>query len=140
MERVLAVMCLILVLSGCEKVVDADAIQLRNGLVYLPNSTAPFTGKVKDQYANGQFKYEKTYKNGELGGVTRTWYENGQLEQEFITKNGMMADGPYRKWHENGQLKSEAIFKNGKFSGVLRIWHENGQLKLESIYKNGEKQ
>ena len=78
MQRIIILMCLVLALSGCEKVVDSDKIQTRDGIVYLPNSTTPFSGRVEDFFENGKLNFEATYKNGKVDGLSRMWYENGQ--------------------------------------------------------------
>ena len=45
--------------------VETDA-QDRNGIIYLPNETKPFTGKNLCEYENsdGQLLYERNYKDG----------------------------------------------------------------------------
>lgn len=114
MQPVIILMCLVLALSGCEKVVDSDGIQTRDGIIYLPNSTTPFSGRVEDFFENGQMKIGATYKNGKLDGLARQWYENGQRHIEATFKNGKL-DGLVRNWYGNGQLKSENTYRNSKW-------------------------
>ena len=68
--------------------VKTDA-QDRNGIIYLPNETKPFTGNNLCEYGNGQFKSQGKVKDGKR-------------------------DGKWTGWHENGQIKSEGTFKDGK--------------------------
>ena len=90
MQRIIILMCLVLALSGCEKVVDSDGIQTRDGIVYLPNSTTPFSGRVEDFFENGQMRIGATYKNGKFDGLVRNWHENGQLIIENTYKDGVL--------------------------------------------------
>ena len=61
---------------------------------------------------NEQLFEESTFKDGEIDGLCRSWYENGQLWMECTYKDGEK-DGLCRRWHENGQLDEEYTFKDG---------------------------
>ena len=67
--------------------VDTDAL-IRNGIIYLPNETKPFTGNNLCKYENGQIKSERTYKDGKLvagiyvnegGGAVSTLNGKGEV-------------------------------------------------------------
>ena len=92
--------------------VDTDAL-IRNGIIYLPNETKPFTGNNLCKYENGQIKSEGNYKDGKPDGKVIDWYENGQIEAEENYKDGKL-DGKATYWHENGQVEKEATYKDGK--------------------------
>ena len=65
-------------MAGCAKprVVDADQLQDRNGIAYLPNEEKPFTGFAVAKYPNGQKKKEVTYKDGKKISE-KEWDEDG---------------------------------------------------------------
>ena len=92
--------------------VETDA-QKRNGIIYLPNETKPFTGNNLCKYENGQIKSEGNYKDGKPDGKVIDWYENGQIEAEGNYKDGKL-DGKVTYWHENGKIKGKVTFKDGK--------------------------
>ena len=92
--------------------VDTDAL-IRNGIIYLPNETKPFTGNNLCKYENGQIKSEGNYKDGKPDGKVIDWYENGQIEAEGNYKDGKL-DGKATYWHENGKIKGKVTFKDGK--------------------------
>ena len=92
--------------------VDTDAL-IRNGIIYLPNETKPFTGNNLCKYENGQIKSEGNYKDGKPDGKGRDWDENGQIEAEVNYKDGKL-DGKATYWHENGKIKGKVTFKDGK--------------------------
>lgn len=162
---VVLLLFLVFILQACsEPVADADKLQIRNSIYYLPNESEPYTGVAKSYYAsNGQIKVlvkvingrfdgaynswhengqkwsESTYKNGELDGVLTSWYSDGQKNFEMTFKNGKKK-GLITEWYENGQKKTEGTYNNGGKDGLFTSWYENGQKSSESTYKDGELQ
>ena len=61
--------------------VETEA-QERDGIIYLPNETKPFTGNNMCVYANGQFKSQGKVKDGKKNGKQINWYESGQTMYE----------------------------------------------------------
>ena len=92
--------------------VDTDAL-IRNGIIYLPNETKPFTGNNLCKYENGQIKSEGKVKKGKLVSETR-----------------------YR-YHVNGQKEVEQNFKDGKKDGKVIYWWANGKKMIERNWKDG---
>ena len=120
MKKACLLVTFILLLSGCGKdgkVVDFELLQKRNGVSFMPNETAPFTGRGQVHFVNGQLEAEVTYKDGQMNGLSRSWHENGQLKIEGSFKDGE-ENGLSRMWDENGQLKNEATFKDGQMNGL----------------------
>ena len=95
-------------------VFDVSMKQIRNGLVYLPNETKPFTGGFVGWYPNGQKKEEVNYIDGK-------------------------EDGKYTQWYENGTKWIEQYYKDGKKDGNSILWFKNGQKRKESNYIDGKK-
>ena len=116
--------------------VDTDAL-IRNGIIYLPNETKPFTGNNLCKYENGQIKSEGNYKDGKPDGKVIDWYENGQIEAEGNYKDGK-PDGKVTGWFENGQIQTVLNLKDGKLDGKVIDWYENGQIEAEGNYKDGK--
>ena len=139
MQKIIVSVCLILALAGCGEVVDYRSLQKRDGIVYLPNATTPFSGRAEARRGDGQLIMERTYKNGELDGSYREWYRDGQMRLDQTYKNGE-ADGHYREWHENGQMRQELNLRNGKEDGRDWGWNEKGEMALDLVFKNGVKQ
>jgi antitoxin component YwqK of YwqJK toxin-antitoxin module len=117
MLKRLVLILMIASVAGCasEKTIGLEQTVERDGLVYEVNSSAPFTGKA------------------------RVFYPNGQLWQEVQIVDGK-ANGPVREWYENGQLGAEATLVDGKEDGLARGWSENGQLTYEKTYVDGVEQ
>jgi antitoxin component YwqK of YwqJK toxin-antitoxin module len=72
--------------------VKTDA-QIRNGIIYLPNKTKPFTGNNLCEYGNGQFKSKGKFKDGRQDGKWTVWYANGKIKQEATFKDGKCISG-----------------------------------------------
>ena len=72
--------------------VDTDAL-IRNGIIYLPNETKPFTGNNLCKYENGQIKSEGNYKDGKLDGKATYWHENGKIKGKVTFKDGKCISG-----------------------------------------------
>jgi len=88
-------------------------LEMRNGLVYLPNQEEPFTGRNIGTDNNGRMKFDTNYKDGKPHGKQSSWFKNG--------------------------LKSsEENYKDGKAHGKRTWWHKNGQKWLEENYKDGQ--
>ena len=116
--------------------VDTDAL-IRNGIIYLPNETKPFTGNNLCKYENGQIKSEGNYKDGKPDGKVTGWFENGQIQTVLNLKDGKL-DGKVIDWYENGQIEAEENYKDGKRDGKATYWHENGKIKGKVTFKDGK--
>jgi len=99
-------------------VFDVSMKQIRNGLVYLPNETKPFTGGFVGWYPNGQKKEEVNYIDGKEDGKYTQWYENGTKWIEQYYKDGKK-DGKYTRWDLNGTKKKEVNYIDGKKTSFI---------------------
>ena len=103
-----------------------DEVTIPNDtMAFFKNDMKPVTDVVRDRYEDGQLKYERNYKDGELDGLWRGWYENGQLKFEYNFKDDKR-DGLSKGWYENGQFKDEANWKDGKLISYEKCYDENG--------------
>ena len=116
--------------------VETDA-QNRDGIIYLPNKTKPFTGETLCKNENGQIKSKGKLKNGKLDGKETWWYENGQIMHEGNYKDGIH-DGKVTRWYGNGQKMDESFYKDQWYHGKQTQWYENGQIKQMQIWEDGK--
>lgn len=132
-----SVIFIFIILSGCdsgeflekiglkEKIVNI--LQERNGLVYVPNTTEPFSGKYETYYLNTQKKQEIHYINGLYNGLQKGWYENGQLAFEMNYNFGKL-DGRQRIWNENGQIidvnyeDGERLYEDAELTDISALY------------------
>ncbi len=73
--------------TGCSGK-TTDKIEERNGLIYAPNETEPFTGTFETKYSNGQKEQEAHFKDGKANGFSTVWSKNGQKYAEVNFKDG----------------------------------------------------
>jgi antitoxin component YwqK of YwqJK toxin-antitoxin module len=122
-------------LAGCSRPepppappeVPRAALVLKDGRLYRPNQSAPFTGVIVERYESRQLQSRSVVSNGVLHGLSEGWHTNGlrQVEEHFV--NGV-AEGVRLKWHPSGAKLSEATIVGGKLHGTFRRWDEQGRL------------
>jgi len=105
-------------------------LDLRDGILYLHGSDAPFTGTLVEDYGKDSRKLAISIRNGRADGLSRGWHENGQMEVEETFAGGI-SNGVRTRWHVNGVKKSEASIVDGKITGRYVGWHDNGQKAAE---------
>jgi len=100
--------------------VETDA-QERDGLIYLPNKTKPFSGKNLCKYEDGQKKSQGKYKDSKKNGKWTWWYKNTQKEKEGKYTDDKL-EGQLTMWHENGKIKKPICIDriNGELDAILR--------------------
>ena len=67
---------------------------------YDKESNELFTGKASWILRFNNQKFEGSYKNGQLHGISKIWHQNGNLAQETIYENGVIISET--SWDENG--------------------------------------
>jgi hypothetical protein len=89
----------------------------------------------RTNYANGKPWTEVGYKNGQVHGVSKEWFENGVLASEMPVKNGLV-HGLVKYWNPEGNLIGSFRMKNG--TGIMKTWHPNGQIRGEVATVRGQ--
>jgi len=141
---------------------EASNIQDRNGVLFLPNQTNPFTGINLCTFDNEQFKTKGRYNNGLKSGLWTEWQNNGIKVSEEIYIQGELqsktffSDLHYQEigkiYYSNGienskitwsyypnlQMKFAQNSKNGQPHGMQYDWYENGQKMIEGYFLNGK--
>lgn len=96
-------------------------------------------GLYKHYYGDGQtVQSERTFIDGKVDGVSRTYHSNGKVETEKVYKLGI-EDGYDRRYGSDGTLTLDECYKDGKRDGK---WTEHlsgnvGDVIRISFYKNG---
>ena len=141
---------------------ESSKVQDRNGVLFLPNQTEPFSGNNLCSFDNGQFKSKGRYIGGLKSGLWTEWHDNGiKISEEAYTsgelesktffsdihyqkigkifyKNGKETSKITWSYYPNLQMKFEQNTKNGKAHGKQTDWYENGQKMLEGNFINGK--
>jgi antitoxin component YwqK of YwqJK toxin-antitoxin module len=113
-------------------------------------------GKLMSYYANGNVKFELSYRNSKQDGASIFYYSNGKIEQEANYKNNKL-DGKLINYFRNGAINSQyeycadTVFlieraydaegvqtlDNGK--GVLVSYFPTGEIQYIGHYENSKK-
>ena len=96
-----------------KEAVDFDSLEEREGLVYQPNESEPYSGWEKQMYDSGQVRSLGQVRDGKPHGLWTEWYPNGQKRGEGTIKFAEL-DGLFTVWDENGQKQSEETYKDGE--------------------------
>ena len=134
-----------ILLSSC-KIIDVD--EEKNYLINLSSvggitsyKGIPYTGKmvkyVDDEKT--QLKWEKTYKEGKLKGLSEEYDRDGKLKSRRTYKEGKLK-GLSEEYNRDGQLKSRRTYKEGKLNGLSEEYDRDGQLKSRRTYYEGEEE
>ena len=137
MKQTLLIITALMLVVGCSKPINDEALIDKDGLKYHPDTKELYSGDVFKNYLGGKTEYEGSYKNGKQDGKWTRWHENGQKQYEITYKDGK-PDGKWTYWHENGQKSGEVTYKDGKRDGLHTSWHDNGQKSGEVTWKDGE--
>ena len=94
---------------------------------------------MKLEYFQEILRRKINYKDGQLHGEYKEFYENGQLGIVSNYKNGKL-EGEYKHFRENGVLDFEANYKDGKREGEYKTYYENGNLAMTCNYENDKRE
>lgn len=96
-------------------------------------------GLYKRYYGDGQtVQSERTFIDGKVDGVSRTYHSNGKVETEKVYKLGI-EDGYDRRYGSDGTLTLDECYKDGKRDGkwTQHLSSNLGDMVRISFYKNG---
>lgn len=74
---------------------------------------------------------EYNFKNGKREGVAKSFYPKTAKPWSLHTYREGQLHGEYKTWFENGQLRMEGQYEMGKEAGVWKVYQENGTLVEE---------
>ena len=100
--------------------------------------TRLYTGEYREYHDNGTLKLEMRIRNGQPEGTYIVYFENRKPKDVRSYKEGKL-HGLWRSYDLSGQLISEAEYRNGLKHGTWRIWDELGNLRYEMGYRDGKK-
>ena len=110
--------------------VETDS-QERDGVIYLPNKTKPFSGKNLCEYENGQNKSKGKIKDGKKNELWTEWEENAQIKLRYYNFDKIVVEKNY----QNGIKINDIVFM---YRGIKVIRnYKNGQVSNEQNYLNG---
>ena len=78
------------------------------------------------------------YKDGNLHGMAKTFYDSGELYEAKRWENGVK-HGEWKQFYIDGTLKMKCLLTNGKQDGYFFFYHPNGELNIKGNYDFDEK-
>lgn len=96
------------------------------------------TGKMTEQWLNGQSKLESTFEKEFNNGAYKSWYPTGKPESEGTYTAGVKT-GRWVNYHSNGKVMDEAEMNDqGNYYGEYRTFDRQGKLATSGKeYTNG---
>ena len=115
---------------------NGQGFKVDNGIMF--KDKVPFTGEIVKMYENGKVHSKTNYVNGQMHGVSDSWYADGHLlESRHYTKG--YKTGIHKGWWQNSKKKFIYSFNDtGQYEGELLEWTETGQPYKIMNYKNGK--
>ena len=116
--------------------ISDTSLHLINGILFYKDQQ-PFTGELKEDWANGNLKTAEVFLNGKQHGLSETFYWDGKKESTRWYSNGEK-DSIHTGWWENGNKKYEYHFQHGAYNGMFTEWYESGKIIQQVMYARGE--
>lgn len=113
---------------------NADKIRMKG--FCIDDSLKLKEGPCDYFFRSGQPFARKSYLNGKLHGISKSWYENGKLQDSAVYKNGIVI-GDEKGWHEDGSIKFVTSYDTtGNGDGSSQSFYPNGVIRSKGNYKN----
>ena len=109
--------------------IDYDLLKYKNGLLYIKEINAIFTGNVTG-IQNGKVV------NGLKEGEWKGFYENGNLLWSGFYNKGLNVS-KWIEYHNNGKVFTTGHYENGKKIGIWTFYDKKGRKIAEEIFHNG---
>jgi len=96
-------------------------------------------GERRLYFENGQVEIIENYVRDTLTDTLKVYYRTGALKQLKYFEAGVLT-GVITTYYEDGTLKDKATFVNNLEEGPFAEYHPNGQPKWQGTYRNGDKE
>lgn len=90
-------------------------------------------------FKNDKLLEECRYKEGNMDGMYKRYYGDGQTVQSERTFIDGKVDGVSKTYHPNGKVETEKVYKLGVENGYDRRYDSDGTLTLDECYKDGKR-
>ncbi|MBL3654721.1 toxin-antitoxin system YwqK family antitoxin [Fulvivirga sediminis] len=84
----------------------------------------------------GEIEKRSYYHNGQLHG-DYVVYNRNRIKEEKTYENGLL-QGVAKSYYDNGTLMEESPYTDGKRNGISRWYDQEGNVSIEYEYDNGE--
>jgi antitoxin component YwqK of YwqJK toxin-antitoxin module len=104
---------------------------------YTLNGDTIKDGEQREYYlSNGKLSYIRNYKDGNLNGLIKHYYDNGAVECSYEFINDKKKDGEIINFFPNGQIAAKRQVVGGKYENEAYTYYTSGKVKELLFYKN----
>ena len=122
-----------ILVSDLVDAVNSDGILIK----YLKDASVPYSGRVYNNYPNGNRELQGNYLRGLKEGKWVWWHTNGNKHKVgYYTQS--IEDSLWQWWFANGQLKKRGKYLESAKGGRWIEWYDNGVLYKSYPYSNNE--
>jgi outer membrane protein assembly factor BamE (lipoprotein component of BamABCDE complex) len=114
-----------------------DSLEERDGLLFRPPSTTPFSGMHSWFHDNGQLAGLVSITDGVRDGEFATWHSDGRKDAEQYYQSGQL-NGRSITWYKNGQKYTQDHYKDNQLHGLSTYWNPDGTVSFQMCFQNGE--
>lgn len=112
-------------------------------LLAIAGASARSTSDIKETverrwYDNGQMAEARSYVRGRENGVHHGWWADGQQKFEYTYRDGLL-DGVSREWFPSGALYREQHYVAGHEAGLQRMYWEDGRVRASYVVKESRR-
>lgn len=112
-------------------------LKVKKGIAYLKSSKELYSGACIQIDKKSKFKESiHPYKNGQLDGTEKWFYEDGNVKMEIDFKEGRK-DGLWRHYSPDVLLTETVEYQKGKAHGKHSLYFESGKVRLQRNFKEG---
>ena len=79
---------------------------------------------------------EYNYRQGEIEGIQKTFYDDGALMTEE-TYSHNLRQRPFREYYQDGTLKTEGDYDNNLNHGIWKEYNPDGTLAGQVKFRKG---
>ncbi len=118
------------------QIVTSSQISVWDGVDYVGQDAAPFTGTVEDRYPSGKMQRRKHLVDGRTQGVWIEWYESG-VPSFYSEWNKGKAHGTWIYFHETGEISERSFARDDVWTDVSEGWSATGDQTYRAIFRDG---
>jgi len=137
--EVLIIITLLFVFMRNWRIISPETYKIKttsSDLIYSPDNSKPFTGKMKDTLNNkliAEFEVVNGIKQGEFSLFT---FDGNFAIHGFMNKN--KNNGTWKYFYDSGELECSGDFDNDTPVSRWTWFYKNGTIKSTGHYTNGE--
>ena len=106
--------------------------------LFSNHGAAAPTRTVRTTYPNGHVAEQRTWVGEHEEGVQHGWWPNGRRRFEYTYREGLM-NGVSREWYPSGALFTEQHYVDGHESGPQRMYWEDGRTRASYVIRDGRR-